>query len=74
MSARPPPFTALLDAAEVIDICVNPDGAVFVERFGAGWVHWSTLSAAEAEEFLRWCGHVASDGCTLLGYRKLLPE
>ncbi|WP_170565599.1 ATPase, T2SS/T4P/T4SS family [Ruegeria atlantica] len=55
MIPLPGPFAALLEAAEVIDICVNPDGAVFVERFGAGWVHWGTLAAADAEGFLRWC-------------------
>ncbi|WP_419738616.1 ATPase, T2SS/T4P/T4SS family [Ruegeria sp.] len=51
----PGPFAALLDDADVIEICVNPDGAVFVERFGAGWSNWGDLAAAEAEGFLRWC-------------------
>ena len=51
----PPAFAALLDDAEVIDICANPDGAVFVERFGRGWSCWGTLAALDAEEFLRWC-------------------
>ena len=40
----PGPFAALLDAADVIEICANPDGAVFVERFGAGWAYWGTLA------------------------------
>ena len=51
----PPDFAALLDDAEVIDICANADGAVFVERFGRGWQLWGTLAALEAEAFLRWC-------------------
>ena len=51
----PPDFAALLDDAEVIDICANPDGAVFVDRFGRGWSHWGTLAPRAAEEFLRWC-------------------
>ena len=55
MIPLPAAFAELLDAADVIDICANPDGAVFVERFGVGWAHWGTLSHAEAEGFLRWC-------------------
>ena len=51
----PGPFAALLDAADVIEICANPDGAVLVERFGAGWAYWGTLAPADAERFLRWC-------------------
>ena len=51
----PAPFAALLDEPDVVEICVNPDGAVFVERFGAGWSNWGRLAAVDGEGFLRWC-------------------
>ena len=57
-SSRPPlpgPFAALLEEADVIEICANPDGAVFVERFGTGWEHWGTLAEKDTDRFLRWC-------------------
>lgn len=51
----PDPFAALLDETDVIEICANPDGSVFVDRFGAGWALWGTLAPTDAESFLRWC-------------------
>ena len=51
----PAALAALLDAPDVIEISANPDGAVFVDRFGVGPARWGSLSAGEAERFLRWC-------------------
>ncbi|WP_420010816.1 ATPase, T2SS/T4P/T4SS family [Tateyamaria sp.] len=51
----PAALSALLDAPDVIEISANPDGAVFVDRFGVGPARWGSLSADDAERFLRWC-------------------
>ncbi len=49
------PLAALLDAPDVIEISANPDGAVFVDRFGQGRTRWGEIAGADAERFLRWC-------------------
>ena len=49
------PLAALLDAADVIEISANPDGAVFVDRFGEGRRRWGVIAPDEVERFLRWC-------------------
>lgn len=49
------PLAALLDAPDVIEISANPDGAVYIDRFGQGRSRWGEIAADEVERFLRWC-------------------
>lgn len=49
------PLAAVLDEPDVVEISCNPDGEVFVERFGAGARPWGPLHPAKAERFVRWC-------------------
>ncbi|MYE10514.1 MAG: conjugal transfer protein TrbB [Gammaproteobacteria bacterium] len=40
---------------EVVEVSCNPDGEVFVERFGAGPRHWGSLERSVTDRFVRWC-------------------
>jgi len=45
----------LLDDPAVVEISANPDGRVFVQRFGAAPEEWGVLEPDRAERFIRWC-------------------
>jgi len=45
----------LLDEPDIIEINANPDGGVYIDRFGAGRSRWGALAPADVERFLRWC-------------------
>ena len=45
----------VLDSPETVEISCNPDGQVFVERFGASAERWGTLDAARTRRFVHWC-------------------
>ena len=49
------PLAALLEAPDVIEISANPDGMVFVDRFGQGRTRWGGIASADVDRFLRWC-------------------
>ena len=49
------PLAAILEQSNVIEISANPDGVVYVDRFGQGRERWGDISAASVERFLRWC-------------------
>ena len=49
------PLARVLDEADVVEISVNADQAVWVERFGAGPVLWGTMETGRTERFVRWC-------------------
>lgn len=48
-------YAPLLNETGVVEISLNPSGAVFVERFGTGTVRVGSMSAAAAERFVRFC-------------------
>ena len=45
----------VLDAPDTVEISCNPDGRVFVERFGAAPELWGTLEAGPTRRFVLWC-------------------
>ena len=45
----------MLDEADVVEISVNADQTVWVERFGADPVPWGTMDAGQTDRFIRWC-------------------
>ena len=49
------PLADVLAASETVEISCNPDGQVFVERFGAAPERWGTLDAGRTARFVRWC-------------------
>ena len=49
------PVGALLNDPEVIEISLNPDGNMFVQRFGSRTMAERGCSAADAESMIRWC-------------------
>ena len=49
------PLADVLGESEVVEISCNPDGEVFVERFGSGPRHWGRLERAMTDRFVRWC-------------------
>ena len=49
------PLSDALSDPEVVEISCNPDGEVFVERFGAGPQHWGSLERSRTDRFVRWC-------------------
>ena len=49
------PLADVLAAPETVEISCNPDGQVFVERFGAAPERWGTLDAGRTARFVRWC-------------------
>lgn len=49
------PLADVLDAPETVEISCNPDGQVFVERFGAVPACWGTLDVGRTNRFVRWC-------------------
>ena len=49
------PLADVLDAPETVEISCNPDGRVFVERFGAPASCWGTLEPGRTSRFVRWC-------------------
>ena len=49
------PVSALLNDPEVIEISLNPDGNMFVQRFGSRTMAERGCSAADAESMIRWC-------------------
>ncbi|MXW85598.1 MAG: conjugal transfer protein TrbB [Boseongicola sp. SB0667_bin_21] len=49
------PLAAVIEDQEVVEISCNPDGEVFVERFGSGPRHWGSLEPARTDRFVRWC-------------------
>ena len=63
----------VLDAADTIEISCNPDGAVFVERFGSGPERWGSLEPGRTARFVRWCATwsqtVVSDARPILSGR-----
>ena len=44
-----------LDDPSVVEISANPDGRVFVERFGSAPEEWGELESTRADRFIRWC-------------------
>ncbi len=49
------PLGTLLDAPDVVEISCNPDGRVFVERFGRDPEPHGHMDARDADRFIRWC-------------------
>ena len=49
------PLAQLLDQADVVEISVNADHKVWVERFGEAPEMWSLMDPAVTERFIRWC-------------------
>ena len=49
------PLADVLEERDVVEISCNPDGEVFVERFGTGAQPWGPLHPAKTERFVRWC-------------------
>ena len=49
------PLADALEAPETVEISCNPDGQVFVERFGAAPECWGKLDAGRTARFVRWC-------------------
>ncbi len=49
------PLAQLLDQADVVEISVNADHKVWVERFGQEPEMWSLMNPAVTERFIRWC-------------------
>ena len=49
------PLSDALADPDVVEISCNPDGEVFVERFGAGPQHWGSLERSRTDRFVRWC-------------------
>ncbi len=49
------PLGPLLEAPDVVEISCNPDGRVFVERFGADPCPHGHMDARDADRFIRWC-------------------
>ncbi|MCY4288583.1 MAG: ATPase, T2SS/T4P/T4SS family [Aestuariivita sp.] len=49
------PLAEILAQPNVIEISANPDGVVYVDRFGAGRQRWGEIPASSVERFLRWC-------------------
>ncbi len=58
------PMAPLLDDGDVVEISRNPDGAVFVERFGADPARWGGMEDGAADRFLRWCATWTATGIT----------
>jgi len=58
------PLAELLDAPDVIEISANPDGAVYVDRFGRGRHLWGKIPGGDVERFLRWCASRAETAIT----------
>lgn len=50
-----PEFYKYLEEPDVVEMSLNPDGAVFVERFGLGSECVGMIKAADAERFIRFC-------------------
>ena len=67
------PLADVLDEAATVEISCNPDGAVFVERFGSGPERWGSLEPARTARFVRWCATwsqtVVSDARPILSGR-----
>ena len=49
------PLAHVLDEADVVEISVNADQTVWVERFGADPVPWGSMDAGQTDRFIRWC-------------------
>lgn len=49
------PVSRLLNDPEVIEISLNPDGNLFVERFGTKATIERECGSGEAESLIRWC-------------------
>ena len=59
------PLAGVLDAPDVIEVSCNPDGQVFVERFGAGAERWGTLEPGRTSRFVRWCATLSETAVTV---------
>ena len=59
------PLAEVLDAPDVIEVSCNPDGQVFVERFGAGAERWGTLDPGRTSRFVRWCATLTETAVTV---------
>lgn len=64
------PLAEVLDAPDTVEISCNPDGRVFVERFGAAPDQWGTLDAGRTTRFVRWCATLS--GTAVTGDRPIL--
>ena len=49
------PLAAVLEEAGTVEISCNPDGQVFVERFGAEPERWGRLAPGRTKRFVHWC-------------------
>jgi len=49
------PLADTLADPRTVEISCNPDGQVFVERFGSGPERWGTLDRGGTARFVRWC-------------------
>ena len=58
------PLAHALGDPEVVEISCNPDGAVFVARFGAPPERWGALEAARTGRFVRWCATLSGTAVT----------
>ena len=49
------PLAQVLDETDVVEISVNADHKVWVERFGEAPSMWGLMNPAVTERFIRWC-------------------
>lgn len=56
-----PGCAAFLNEPDVVEISLNPDGAIFVERFGVGIQSVGRMEPAAAERFIRYCASMARE-------------
>lgn len=68
-----PGFDHVLDESDVVELSLNPDGAVWIERFGSAPVVIGNLTATFSERFIRFCaarsGHCLSEDQPILSTR-----
>ncbi len=49
------PLAKVLDEADVVEISVNADQTVWVERFGHDPAPWGVMEPGRTDRFIRWC-------------------
>src|SRR5690606_34404763 len=52
-TAMGPQIAAALDDPDVVEVMLNPDGVLWLDRLSAGRAHLGTLAAADGERIIR---------------------
>ena len=52
-TAMGPLIAAALDDPDVVEVMLNPDGVLWLDRLSAGRAHLGTLAAADGERIIR---------------------